>query len=967
MKENAVSEVIGVVLLLALVVIGVSLVGVIIFSSPLPGKIPQVKVIPQSICDQITGHYNNAILITHDGGDLIEPDNLQIKINNDLIYNSDISILGPGCSFDPWIEPWKLGESLFFNYNISPPQKLDLIYTLGGRENLIFSSSNIQKLYGFCIKEGGDPTQDTEPPVICCVSVPTVGGGVPACNNVQISWVATDNIAIKSALVEFYEGSGWISLPKMKSSSPYSWTVPAQTGPGKQIRVTVTDLNGNTASNSSSVFSITDTITPGVTVSSPKGGETWDVGTKKSITWQVSGECDPNRHASIQLSPDNKVTWITVISGIVDTGSYEWTVSNNPSNEAYIKVLVTDSAGNVGEGISPNKFSIRETIPPSIQVIQPNNGEILTVGIPYTIQWSATDASGVDYVNIDISYDGGSSWTSLLTNWENTGSHTWIPQTESNNARLRITAWDIFGNSYSDLSDGGFTIQAGSPFLVTLSSPNGGENLVPGNIHQIQWSVEGGSSSDQATIEYSTENGVDGTWKSIGTVTGSNQYSWNIPCELSNTVRVKVTVTRSGGGLTGFDISNGPFSITSAQSVGKVLLPNGGEILYGGTAYSIQWIASNPCGVTGVDLLFSEDNGGVWQSIVTGTSNTGSYSWNVPNIISSNCKIRMIAHITGGLTVQDDSDSTFEIRNAAPLVVVTSPNGGEQWETGSQHPVTWTATDSDGVTSVNIDYSTNNGLTWTNVASGLTNTGSYTWTVPAPTTIQGLIRVTATDSNGNNGVDQSNAVFRVINGLPQVVVTYPNGGETFSVDGSTTITWTAIDPDGISSVDLAYSINDNPFTFSIASGISNTGSHPWDIPALPSNKVRVIVTAYDQQGGKGSDQSNNFFTIADTTPPTISVGKPVTGEAFRTYSASGKPYMIVWSADDNVNVARIRLEYSTNGGSSWIQIIDNLSNNGYYYWYVPGPTSNNCIVQAWAYDAGGLSASAVSGIFRITN
>jgi archaeal flagellin N-terminal-like domain len=38
MKENAVSEVIGVVLLLALVVIGVSLVGVIIFFQPVTGE-----------------------------------------------------------------------------------------------------------------------------------------------------------------------------------------------------------------------------------------------------------------------------------------------------------------------------------------------------------------------------------------------------------------------------------------------------------------------------------------------------------------------------------------------------------------------------------------------------------------------------------------------------------------------------------------------------------------------------------------------------------------------------------------------------------------------------------------------------------------------------------------------------------------------------------------------------------------
>ena len=48
---------------------------------------------------------------------------------------------------------------------------------------------------------------------------------------------------------------------------------------------------------------------------------------------------------------------------------------------------------------------------------------------------------------------------------------------------------------------------------------------------------------------------------------------------------------------------------------------------------------------------------------------------------------------------------------AVPAITVTSPNGGESWEVGSVHNITWTSAGAVG--NVMIDYSTNNGSTWT--------------------------------------------------------------------------------------------------------------------------------------------------------------------------------------------------------------------------------------------------------------
>ena len=98
----------------------------------------------------------------------------------------------------------------------------------------------------------------------------------------------------------------------------------------------------------------------------------------------------------------------------------------------------------------------------------------------------------------------------------------------------------------------------------------------------------------------------------------------------------------------------------------------------------------------------------------------------------------------------------------APAVAVTSPDGGETWKAGSTHAITWTATDAVGVTSVDLAYSTNGGATFPNtLASGIANSGSWSWTVPNVPTGTARVRVLARDAAGNLGRDSSAANFTI--------------------------------------------------------------------------------------------------------------------------------------------------------------------------------------------------------------
>jgi hypothetical protein len=109
------------------------------------------------------------------------------------------------------------------------------------------------------------------------------------------------------------------------------------------------------------------------------------------------------------------------------------------------------------------------------------------------------------------------------------------------------------------------------------------------------------------------------------------------------------------------------------------------------------------------------------------------------------------------------------IDHVAPSISLTSPNGGESWNAGDVHNVTWTASDNVGVDSVNVDYSIHGaGGPWLAAGHGLANSGSFSWTVPGPATDSAVVRVGAFDAGHNSASAASAALFHIVNatGVP---------------------------------------------------------------------------------------------------------------------------------------------------------------------------------------------------------
>ncbi len=73
------------------------------------------------------------------------------------------------------------------------------------------------------------------------------------------------------------------------------------------------------------------------------------------------------------------------------------------------------------------------------------------------------------------------------------------------------------------------------------------------------------------------------------------------------------------------------------------------------------------------------------------------------------------------------------------------PAGNETLTGGATYTITWVSAGSQST--VNIQFSSNNGSSWSNVASGVENNGSYLWTVPSVSSDNCLLRISDTLSS----------------------------------------------------------------------------------------------------------------------------------------------------------------------------------------------------------------------------
>jgi len=732
----------------------------------------------------------------------------------------------------------------------------------------------------------------------------------------QITWAASGTSNRYNIEYSIDAGVNWsaITSSTYNTSGSYNWSVPNT--PSNAALVRVTDYyNSCMTDGSDNLFTISP---PNQTISinSPSIGSTLYVGATQTISWSSAYLSSP--FVMLEYSSDNGVTWNTIEAATNDDGSYSWTVPNNITSQAFVRI---SEVGNPSVNDVEGPFTIA---PPFIDVLAPDGGESLDACESYSIRWSNGGIPSSRY-RISYSLDNGTNWTTITSNYYNSSTtnatYSWtVPNINSTDALVRVQAY--YDNSIQGISNATFTTNRNTDIIV--NTPNGGEMWEAGQSYTITWAHI--ASLNRFEVQYSTDGGNN--WTNIANSVYGSSYTWTVPNDVSTNCYVRVLNYYDN---CEWDASDASFSITPPTPYIEVNSPNGGNTLYVGNSYSITWDADY-LSSSFVVLEYSTDNGGTWNTISNAVdASLGTYSWTVPNAISTQCLVRISE--LGNLSLYDESNSVFTIRD--PYITILNPNGGETWIGCESEQIQWQAFGIPG-NRFRLYYSTNGGTTWTTVTTNYYNSGStktYTWDVANVASTNALIKVE--DYNNSATYDESNSPSTFVKNT-DIVATSPNGGEQWEVGTQQTITW-AYD-NSINRFTLQYSTDGGSSWSTITSSTYNTGSYNWTVPNDVSNDCYVRILSYYDNCIR--DENDVAFAI---TPPTpyIEVNTPNGGNTLYV----GNSYTISWDAE-YLSSNFVLIEYSADNGATWNTVtaaIDAVV--GTYPWTVPNDVSTQCLIR----------------------
>ncbi|MDY0079067.1 MAG: T9SS type A sorting domain-containing protein [Ignavibacteriaceae bacterium] len=402
-----------------------------------------------------------------------------------------------------------------------------------------------------------------------------------------------------------------------------------------------------------------------VTVASPDGGENWQVGTSKNITWSSSNVTN----VKIEYSTNSGTSWTTIAASIqASLATYSWTIPATPSNTCLVKI--SDASNSAISDVSNSVFTISTS---------GLNWESVTSG-------TSGDVWSFDYVNAQVvwllasngdvkkSTDGGSTWTAAGNVGEDSysiaalsdqvaivatgpasgngkifkttnGGSNWVQKYTATGAWFNsvdnISATELW--AVSDPTGGMFHIvastDAGETWALTQNRPAQPATNVYGangsfyRIGNTLWFGTGGASgTTMANRVYKSTNGYNGPW-TYATTTA--QYTGTMAFN-----------TPSGNGLVGFWQGSNILNKTSD----------------GGSTFTSQ---TTPTGITnGLDYIpnttfcWAATSTGLWKTIDNGIT------WTAESIPSG---------IINGLnTVKFYNDANVGLAGGAGGVVLKS-------------------------------------------------------------------------------------------------------------------------------------------------------------------------------------------------------------------------------------------------------------------------------------------------------
>lgn len=710
----------------------------------------------------------------------------------------------------------------------------------------------------------------------------------------------------------------------------YSWTAPNISTANARIRITATDLAGNSVSvTSANAFTIVPYSAPTVVIDAVNSP--YDATDTSPITF-TAATSDPQGIVSALYRVGGSGGWTACsaadgtfdeTSESVNCGPYAFGVEGN----YFLEVMAYDLPGDSG---SDSYWITYDVSAPSVDA-----GTLGTINLPTTPGASASDA----YTSIasyswsqdsgpgTISFGGGSNILNPSISADTVSGTSYV---------ARLTVCDILSNCGSDTVSFIWTDQ---PLNFNVTAPVTGNRWAGGSAHNITWSNPGGAALDHFDIEYSINGGTN--WFSVITDLSNvtTLYSWSVPYDDSENVIVRVNAHDASHSLLVSDDS-GVFAIdSSVPTVDAGIL---GDIS-----------APTDPGATASDNF---DTSGELTYSWTKTSGPGSLLCSggcstLSPLISGTLTGAYVARLTATDRVGNSAydEVSFNMDANPPNFSVLQPASGVNWRGTSTKSIIWTS--SAGTSYYRLHYTTDNWVSSSTIVASTSGTATssgllYDWTLPAANSSSSVVRVVAYDAYGNSSFDDS-GIF-TIDSLPPLV---DAGNFSNTVLGPT-------QPEGVSASDDLSGIASYAWTQVSGSGtITFTGGSNILDPYISADVPGIYTARLTVTDNVGYTAYDDVSFIFNTDPPTPFITSPGADVVWRGTTAKN----IRWTISDPGDISHFSVDYSINGGDSWTVIDSNVaSTSRLLAWTVPSANSTSSVMRVAASDVDGNTATTTS-------
>ena len=702
-------------------------------------------------------------------------------------------------------------------------------------------------------------------------------------SQIDLAWTApasTGGSAITGYKIEVSpDGSSWSDLVADTGSTDTAY---AHMGldPATTRHYRVSAINTNGAGVPSNVDSATtDATAPGA----PTGLTATASGTTAiDLAWTAPASTGGSAITGykIEVSPDGS-SWSDLVA---DTGSTDTAYAHMGLDPATTRHYRVSAINTNGAGVPSNVDSA------TTDATAPGAPTGLTATASGTtaidLSWSApgsTGGSAITGYKIEVSSDGGSSWSDLVANTSNTTTtyaHTGLASGDTRH--YRVSAINTNGTGVPSNVDSATTGTSVPGAPTGLTATASGTTAI-----DLSWSAPG-STGGSAITGYKIEVSSDGgsSWSDLVANTSNTTTTYaHTGLASGDTRHYRVSAINTNGtgvpsnvdsATTGTSVPGAPTGLTATAS--------------GTTAIDLSWSAPGSTGgsaITGYKIEVSSDGGSSWSDLVANTSNTTTTYAHTGLASGDTRHYRVSAINTNGTGVPSNVDSatTGTSVPGAPTGLTATASGATQID------LSWSAPASTGgsaITGYRIEVSPNGTSGWTDQVANTNSTATtYAHTGLAAGDTRHY-RVSAINAVGTSDASDSD----------DTTTASPNTAAT----GAPTITGTAAvgqplavdltgiaDADGLTSVSYAYQwIRVNGTEADIAAANSSTYTLV-DADLGTTLKVRVSFT----------DDASNSETLTSAATATVgatATAPTVSNVAVTSTPASGTTYYLAGEA-----------------------------------------------------------------------